>query len=94
MEILLQAVPPWQKDHAAAMDRGAWRYARLPELLGKGEHECVAEHRALTVDPGWLQPGRLGEVDAESVALALVAAGHLGTGVAEMFLDVTLIDIC
>jgi hypothetical protein len=40
------------------------------------------------------QPRGLGEVDAESVSLALVAAGHLGAGVAEMFLDVTLIDIC
>jgi hypothetical protein len=41
-----------------------------------------------------LQPRRLGEVDAESVSLALVAAGHLGAGVAKVFLDVTLIDIC
>jgi hypothetical protein len=40
-----------------------------------------------------LQPRRLGEVDAESVALALVAAGHLGTGVAQLLLHVAFIDL-
>ena len=40
-----------------------------------------------------LQPCRLREVDAESVPAALVAAGHLGAGVAELLLDVALIDL-
>lgn len=35
----------------------------------------------------------LGEVDPESVAPALVAAGHLGGGVAEVLLDVALVDL-
>jgi hypothetical protein len=33
------------------------------------------------------QPGRFGEVDAESVSLPLVTAGHLGAGVAELPVD-------
>jgi hypothetical protein len=40
------------------------------------------------------QPRRLGEVHPESVSLPLIAAGHLGTGVAELPLDVALIDLC
>ena len=35
----------------------------------------------------------LGEIDAEPVAPALVAAGHLGAGVAELLLDVALVDL-
>jgi hypothetical protein len=40
------------------------------------------------------QPRRLGEFDAESVSLPLIPAGHLGTGVAELPLDVALIGLC
>jgi hypothetical protein len=40
------------------------------------------------------QPRRPGEVDPESVSLPLIAAGHLGTGVAELPLDVALIGLC
>jgi hypothetical protein len=41
-----------------------------------------------------LQPRRLGEVDPESVTLPLISAGHLGTGVTELSLDVALIGLC
>jgi hypothetical protein len=44
-------------------------------------------------DPDSSQPGRLGEVDPESVSLPLIAAGHLGTGVAELPLDVAFIGL-
>ena len=36
---------------------------------------------------------RLGEIDPEPVAAALVAAGHFGRGVAELLLDVALVDL-
>ena len=40
-----------------------------------------------------LEAGRLGEVDLEPVAFALVAAGHFGAGVAEVFLHMRLFDL-
>ena len=40
-----------------------------------------------------LEAGRLGEVDCEPVAFALVAPGHFGAGVAKMLLDVGLLDL-
>ena len=40
-----------------------------------------------------LQPCSLGEVDPESLPAPLVSAGHLGAGVAELPLDVALIDL-
>src|ERR1700722_2782285 len=40
-----------------------------------------------------LEAGRLGEVDFEPVAFALVATGHFGAGVAEMVLDMGLLDL-
>jgi hypothetical protein len=40
-----------------------------------------------------LQPRGLGEVDPEPVPLALVAAGHLGTRVAELFLHVAFVGL-
>ena len=40
-----------------------------------------------------LEAGRLGEVDREPVAFALVAAGHFGAGVAEVLLHVGLLDL-
>ena len=40
-----------------------------------------------------LEAGRLCEVDFEPVAFALVAAGHFGAGVAEVFLDMGLFDL-
>lgn len=39
------------------------------------------------------QPCRLGEIDAEAVAFPLIAAGHFGAGVTEMFLDMGLLDL-
>jgi hypothetical protein len=36
--------------------------------------------------------GGFGEIDAEAIAPALIAAGHFGAGVAELFLHVALID--
>ena len=39
------------------------------------------------------QPGRLGEIDLEAVALALIAAGHFGAGVAEVLLHMRLLDL-
>ena len=40
-----------------------------------------------------LQPGRLGEIDPEPLPSALVTASHLGAGMAELFLNVTLVDL-
>jgi hypothetical protein len=40
-----------------------------------------------------LQSGRLCEVDCKAVALALVAAGHFGAGVAEMLLNVRFLNL-
>ena len=39
-----------------------------------------------------LKPRRLGEIDAEAVAAALVASGHLRRGVAELFLHPAFVD--
>ena len=39
------------------------------------------------------RPSRLSKVDLEPVALALVAAGHFGAGVAEMLLNVGFLDL-
>lgn len=41
---------------------------------------------------GASKPGRLGEIDAESVAAALIFASHFGTGMVQLLLDVTLVD--
>lgn len=41
----------------------------------------------------FLQPGRLGEVGPEPVSPALVFAGHLCRGVAELLLDVAFFDV-
>ena len=38
------------------------------------------------------QPRGLGEIDLEPVALPLVSAGHFSAGVAEMALDMRLLD--
>lgn len=40
-----------------------------------------------------LQPSGLGEIDPEAVASSLIAAGHLGRGVPELLLNVTLVDL-
>src|ERR1700733_5045128 len=40
-----------------------------------------------------VKPRRLGEVDREPIAFALVASGHFGAGVAEMLLDMGLLDL-
>ena len=40
-----------------------------------------------------LQPRRLGEIDAEPVAAALVAPGHFRRGVAELLLHPALVDL-
>ena len=42
---------------------------------------------------GGSQPRSFGKVDAEAVAAALVAAGHLGRGVTEWLLDVSLVHL-
>lgn len=42
---------------------------------------------------GGLQPRGLGQVHPESVSIALIPSGHFWRGVAELFLDVALIDI-
>ena len=64
---------------------------------GKGHIPSSIESRSPTIPSvGFcphLQPGRLSEIDLESVALALVAAGHFSAGVAEMFLNVGLLDL-
>src|SRR6516165_10100738 len=39
------------------------------------------------------EAGGLGEVDAEVVAAALIAPGHLGARMAELFLDVPFVDL-
>ena len=64
---------------------------------GKGHIPSSIESRSPTIPSvGFcphLEPGRLSEIDLESVALALVAPGHLSAGVAEMFLNVGLLDL-
>ena len=40
-----------------------------------------------------LQPGRLRQIDLEPIALALISAGHFGAGVAEMLLNVSLLNL-
>ena len=40
-----------------------------------------------------LQPRRLGEIDPEPIAFALIAAGHFGAGVAEVLLHVRFLDL-
>lgn len=42
---------------------------------------------------GFSEPGRLSEVDPETVATPLVLAGHLGAGVAKLLLHITLINL-
>ena len=39
------------------------------------------------------KPRRLGQIDPEPVAAALVAPGHFGRGVAELLLHVALVDL-
>ena len=39
------------------------------------------------------QPGCFCQIDPESVASSLIASGHLGAGVAELLLDVALVDL-
>src|SRR5271170_1572856 len=39
------------------------------------------------------EPGRFGEIDPEPVAAALVTPGHFGRDVAELLLDVALVDL-
>lgn len=40
-----------------------------------------------------LQPCGCGEIDAEAIAAALIVAGHFGTGVTEVFLDIAFVDV-
>lgn len=41
----------------------------------------------------FLQPRRLGEIDAKAIAPPPVRLGHLGAGVAGLFLDIAFIDL-
>ena len=41
----------------------------------------------------WSQPGGLGQIDPETVAAALIAAGHFDAGMAELFLDVAFVHL-
>lgn len=47
----------------------------------------------LQVKTGQLKPGCFGEIDPETVTPTLVFAGHLGGGVAELLLNVALVDL-
>ena len=40
-----------------------------------------------------LQPRRLGQVHPEPIPISLVAAGHLSRGMAELLLDMALVDL-
>jgi hypothetical protein len=40
------------------------------------------------------QPTRLGEIDAETIPSALVFAGHLGRGMAEMLPHIAFVYLC
>ena len=59
---------------------------------GISAHNCryLRPNPATDLD---LQPCSLRKVDREPIASALVAAGHFGAGVAEMLLDVGLLDL-
>jgi hypothetical protein len=48
---------------------------------------CQRSHRQRS------ETSRLGQVDTEAIAAALVAAGHFGAGVTELFLHVALVDL-
>ncbi|MET3778153.1 hypothetical protein ABID20_003740 [Rhizobium alvei] len=49
-----------------------------------------ADHRQ---GRGEIEPGRFSEIHPETVTPALITAGHFGAGVAELFLDIALIDL-
>jgi len=59
-----------------------------PSSSGLAERGC--EHQ--TRRSGLLETRSLGQIDLEPIALALIATGHLGAGVAKMFLHVRLFD--
>ena len=50
-------------------------------------------HRSIAASRRGLQPRRLGEIDAEPVAAALVAPGHFRRGVAELLLHEAFVDL-
>ena len=58
---------------------------------GISAHNCRSQ--AQSRNGLGLQPCSLREVDREPIAFALVAAGHFSAGVAEMLLDVRLLDL-
>ena len=55
--------------------------------------EDLLTRRFLDPEDGVLESARLGEIDPEPIAPALVFAGHLGAGVAERLLHIALVDL-
>ena len=69
---------------------GKWRQGR--DASGAFPHFMDGE-TVSTLPGSALQPRGLGEIDAEPVTPALIAPCHLGGGMAELFLDITLVDL-
>lgn len=64
------------------------RFARdVPHSVGFTSRLQSLEGRGLS------EPPRLGKVGPEPIASALIFAGHLGRGMAEMLLHVALLDV-
>src|SRR5271155_2651550 len=52
-----------------------------------------AGRRSIAASRRGLQPRRLGEIDSEPIAAALVAPGHFRRGVAELLLHEAFVDL-
>src|ERR1700722_9720539 len=76
-------------EHIAA--DASWRFVSRQSPILAGEPAAVGARQGASRSP--LKPRGFGEFDLEPVAFALVAAGHFGAGVAEMLLDMGLLDL-
>src|SRR3984957_160991 len=75
-------------EHIAA--DASWRFVSRQSPILAGEPAAVGARQGASRSP--LKPRGFGEVDLEPVAFALVAAGDFCAGVAEMLLDMGLLD--
>lgn len=68
--------------------------AENQSLGAQGEAVRVNLSGGTTAEQGGsLEAGSPGQVDAEAISAALIAAGHLRGGMAELFLDIAFVDL-
>ena len=63
-------------------------------LPSPSRHDCTGSRRSARSRAGRSKAGSRGEIDAEAISPALIAARHFGRGMAELLLHIAFIDLC